>query len=89
LGTDGSPDRLVSKTVRTAFAASRSTVIQQNNSPGQDVFHLQLHVIPRHEGDGLETEPFGAIEVRATERLEQQLRLRVAIAGLLGPAAPR
>jgi histidine triad (HIT) family protein len=41
----------VAKAAKTAFAADGVTIMQFNEAPaGQTVFHLHVHVIPRHEG---------------------------------------
>jgi histidine triad (HIT) family protein len=44
----------VARAAKTAFAADGVTVIQFNEpAAGQTVFHLHVHVIPRHEGVAL------------------------------------
>ncbi|MDX2309138.1 MAG: HIT family protein [Hyphomicrobium sp.] len=44
----------IGKAVKVAFAADGVTVMQFNETAaGQTVFHLHLHVIPRHDGVGL------------------------------------
>lgn len=44
----------VAKAVKEAFAADGVTVMQFNEpAGGQTVFHLHVHVIPRHEGVAL------------------------------------
>jgi histidine triad (HIT) family protein len=41
----------VANAAKTAFAADGVTIMQFNEAPaGQTVFHLHVHVIPRHEG---------------------------------------
>jgi histidine triad (HIT) family protein len=41
----------IAKAAKTAFAADGVTIMQFNEAPaGQTVFHLHVHVIPRHEG---------------------------------------
>jgi histidine triad (HIT) family protein len=41
----------IAKAAKTAFAADGVTIMQFNETPaGQTVFHLHVHVIPRHEG---------------------------------------
>ncbi len=37
--------------VQQAFAATGTTIAQNNESPGQDVFHFHLHVMPRFPND--------------------------------------
>ena len=50
----GRATRLIAHAAKTAFAADGIT-IQQFNEPagGQVVFHLHVHVMPRHEGIAL------------------------------------
>jgi histidine triad (HIT) family protein len=46
--------RLIAGAARTAFAADGITIQQFNESAGgQVVFHLHVHVMPRHTGDTL------------------------------------
>jgi histidine triad (HIT) family protein len=41
----------MARAVKSAFAADGVVVMQFNEAPaGQTVFHLHIHVIPRHEG---------------------------------------
>ncbi|MCB1513765.1 MAG: HIT family protein [Hyphomicrobiaceae bacterium] len=41
----------IARAVRTAFSADGVTIMQFNEpAGGQTVFHLHVHVIPRHEG---------------------------------------
>ena len=50
----------IAKAAKLAFAADGITVIQFNEAPaGQTVFHLHVHVIPRHEGVPLKTHARG------------------------------
>jgi histidine triad (HIT) family protein len=44
----------VAKAIRAAFAPAGLSVYQANGTPaGQTVFHFHLHLVPRHEGDGM------------------------------------
>lgn len=43
--------RRTAEAVQLAFAATGSTIRQNNEPPGQDVFHLHFHVMPRHPSD--------------------------------------
>jgi histidine triad (HIT) family protein len=46
--------RRVALAVEAAFAPAGVTVLQANRAAGfQTVPHLHLHVLPRHEGDGV------------------------------------
>lgn len=70
--------RRVSQAVQQAFGASGTTVRQNNGPPGQDVFHLHFHVIPRFDGDmdpgGLPAAPYQ--EVDLATRVEQAESVR-------------
>lgn len=44
----------VARAVHTAFAPDGMNIFQSNGeAAGQEVFHLHVHVLPRHSGDGL------------------------------------
>jgi histidine triad (HIT) family protein len=71
--------RRIAIAVQAAFAPAGISVLQANRAAGwQTVPHLHLHVLPRHEGDGVDLawprrEP-GLERLRAlAERLRQQL----------------
>jgi histidine triad (HIT) family protein len=45
----------VAKAVNTAFSPQGVSVYQANGAAaGQTVFHFHIHVVPRHEGDGMD-----------------------------------
>ena len=45
----------VAGAIRDAFAPAGLSVYQANGAPaGQTVFHYHVHLLPRHEGDGME-----------------------------------
>lgn len=45
----------VAKAVNNAFSPEGISVYQANGkAAGQTVFHFHIHVVPRHEGDGME-----------------------------------
>lgn len=44
----------VARAIRAAFAPQGLSVYQANgNAAGQTVFHFHIHLVPRHEGDGM------------------------------------
>lgn len=45
----------VARAVRAAFSPAGMSIYQANGKPaGQTVLHFHVHVLPRHEGDGME-----------------------------------
>jgi histidine triad (HIT) family protein len=45
----------VARAIRAAFQPEGLSVYQANGkAAGQTVFHLHIHLVPRHEGDGME-----------------------------------
>lgn len=45
----------VARAVRAAFDPPGLSLYQANGAPaGQTVFHFHLHVLPRHDGDGMQ-----------------------------------
>lgn len=45
----------VARAIRRAFSPEGLSVYQANGKPaGQTVFHFHVHLVPRHEGDGMQ-----------------------------------
>ena len=45
----------IARAIREAFAPAGLSVYQANGKPaGQTVFHYHVHLVPRHEGDGMQ-----------------------------------
>jgi len=70
----------VAVAVEHAFQASGTSIRQNNGPPGQDVFHVHFHVIPRHGGDEDLRTPSERVAVE--ERREQARRVRDEMADL-------
>jgi histidine triad (HIT) family protein len=69
----------VAQAVRAAFDPPGLSIYQANGRPaGQTVFHFHLHVLPRHDGDGMQlTWP---VKNPPRERLEEYAaRIRARI----------
>jgi histidine triad (HIT) family protein len=66
----------VAVAMRTALECDGITT-RQNNEPagGQDIWHLHVHVLPRHDGDGLDTHDKSGRWVDPSERAEYADRL--------------
>ena len=71
--------RRVALAVRTAFDPPGLTLLQANGAlGGQTVAHVHLHVVPRHEDDGItftwpRQEPPAAVLAGYAERLRAAL----------------
>lgn len=65
----------ISRAVQEAFSPAGMTILQANRTAGwQTVPHLHLHVLPRHEGDGV-----GLVWPRKEPGLETLLELAARI----------
>jgi histidine triad (HIT) family protein len=76
--------RAVAVAVRSAFGATGITLLQHNEwDGGQDVFHMHVHVVPRHSNDGFyrgdERWPRGLEVVSLRDRQDQAARVRSAL----------
>jgi histidine triad (HIT) family protein len=70
----------VARAVRAAFDPPGLSIYQANGKPaGQTVFHFHLHVLPRHEGDGMQL--VWPVKNPPREQLEANAeRIRTALA---------
>jgi histidine triad (HIT) family protein len=60
----------VARAIRDAFGPEGLSVYQANGKPaGQTVFHYHVHMLPRHEGDGMEL--VWPVKNPAREKLEE------------------
>jgi len=81
IGHAMSRDRDVAKVVERASGSDGTTLMQNNNPPGQEIDHVHFHVVPRFIGDSYwaaSEDP----EVDAQDRLKQANELRSALAEL-------
>ncbi len=70
----------IAKAQQAAFGASGITVQQFNErSGGQVVFHLHVHVIPRHDGEALKAP--ASVQEKAEVLGANAEKLRAALAG--------
>ena len=70
--------RPTAQAVQQAFQASGTSIRQNNEPPGQDVFHVHVHVVPSHLSDGDLSAPCQTVDLAT--RVEQAQRL----AGFIG-----
>ncbi|GAA4591776.1 hypothetical protein GCM10023194_51920 [Planotetraspora phitsanulokensis] len=54
-------------------------VLQNDNIPGQTLFHLHVHAIPRSPGDGFILADPAKIEIPFEVRVQQAAQLRKAL----------
>jgi len=70
----------IAKASMKVFGADGITVQQFNESAGgQVVFHLHVHVIPRHEGIAMK--PPASVKAEPSELSDQALKLAAALKG--------
>lgn len=85
---DAAPDTLsrvmplvqkLARAVKTAFAADGVTVMQFNEAAGgQTVYHLHIHVIPRHDGVPLAKHSGGMEKAEVLEAHAAKIRAALA-----------
>jgi histidine triad (HIT) family protein len=71
---------LVAEGVKTAFGAVGSTVVQNNDAPGQVLHHLHVGVVPRFPDDGFRMPQPGLVPAPRAVRLARAAALRAALA---------
>ena len=71
--------QIVSRAVMQAFGAPGVTIQQFNESAGgQVVFHLHVHVLPRHEGERLKPHTGQMADRAVLERQAEKIRAVLA-----------
>lgn len=73
--------RDVARAVELAAGADGTTLMQNNNPPGQEIDHVHFHVVPRHIGDSYWAASHTP-EVDPLDRVRQADELRAALAEL-------
>jgi histidine triad (HIT) family protein len=70
----------VARAIREAFSPEGLSVYQANGkAAGQTVFHFHMHLVPRHEGDGMALA--WPVKNPAREKLEEYAaKIRAALA---------
>lgn len=63
-----------------AFGATGSMLFQNDNTPGQVLHHVHIHVIPRREGDDFRLPDTDKDDVTHQERADQAARLARSLA---------
>ncbi|HZC52655.1 MAG TPA: HIT family protein [Mycobacterium sp.] len=69
----------IAAVLAAAFDAAGTTVIQNNDTPGQTLHHLHVHVVPRSPRDGFVMAAATVREVPRGERAGQAAALRAAL----------
>lgn len=66
--------RLVAWAAQSTVGADGTTIHQNNRPPGQDAFHLHVHVFPRFHGDGFLDSEALPLSVAIREDLGERIR---------------
>ena len=81
LGAVHATARRVAIAMKRAYGCAGTSTRQHNEPAGnQDVWHLHVHVFPRHTGDGLYARPDDHRWVAPSERAPYAEQLRAALA---------
>ena len=85
LGAVYATARRVAIAMKRAYGCAGTSTRQHNEPAGnQEVWHLHVHVFPRHPGDGLYARPDDHRLVDAAERAPYAKRLRAALGPVPG-----
>lgn len=68
----------IAEVLPVAFDATGSTLIQNNNTPGQTLMHVHVHVVPRAAGDNFVMAAATVQEVPRGDRAAQAAAIRAA-----------
>jgi histidine triad (HIT) family protein len=60
--------------LKTVGSSDANLIFNAGAHAGQTVFHTHLHLIPRHEGDGLKTWPQGETDHQAFAMLAETIK---------------
>ena len=74
--------RRASLTVKQAFGASGTSIRQNNGPPGQDVFHVHFHLIPRFPNDRALSVAYETIDMAT--RIDQALAFALELTNVGG-----
>lgn len=71
--------RMLAPIIKEAAGADGININMNNDAAaGQVVFHTHVHIIPRHEGDGLKHFPQGSYAQGEAEALREKIRAMIA-----------
>jgi diadenosine tetraphosphate (Ap4A) HIT family hydrolase len=78
--------RRAALTVGQAFGASGTSIRQNNGPPGQDVFHVHFHLIPRFPDDRASSAAYETIDLATRIDQAHAFARQLAHAGRLAPS---